>query len=225
MNAEKIHLWLLNYLPVIGYAVYGLMSDFENKIFFKILITGWIVMVVYQTIVTTVYTKPNSVFFAIASLLITPLLLFFSAYFGDKNYAIIFIEIAAVGLLGIVFALIYAFIYKGVKEGMPKEMIAPVLITTTLFVTAGYFLIKLFLLFFESQNYNLFTIIVICLAVANTTFFFATRLADLTNKMGNKGGADTKPKKEFSAKGILITIFIWIVLVPVGIWVKTLIVN
>jgi hypothetical protein len=51
MSSEKIHLALLTYLPLFGFAMYGILTGFGNDLFIKILISGWIVVVVYQTLI------------------------------------------------------------------------------------------------------------------------------------------------------------------------------
>lgn len=217
---EKIHRRLLNYLPLLGYAVWAIMTGFDNELFPPVLLSGWIVMVVYQTILSAIYSPPRYILLSIASLLITPLLLFVNAYLKEIDYSVIFIEVSAVGLISIIIALIAAFIIKAVKEGMPPEVRFAVIFTIGLFGTAGYFMGKLLYRFFESQQFDWVNILVVAAGISSTSFYFIHRMHALTNRFS--GQMDTAKKNEFPVSGVLITLFTWIALVPLAMWVKML---
>lgn len=219
MSSEKMHRALLTWLPVFGYAMYGILTGFDNELFIKILITGWIVVVVYQTLLSVVYTIPEHPVLSIAGLLLTPLMLLTVSWINASDYSVIFIEMAAIDMMGVIVGLIYAFIHKGMKDGIKDAPVFPILFTIGIMATAGYFLGKLFYRFFEIQNFDWMVICIICLAVLRSIFFFGGRLSGVTN-----GSASLNKNNEFSASGILITLGIWFVVVPLTIWIRSLII-
>jgi hypothetical protein len=225
MKGEKIHLALLTYLPLFGFAMYGILTGFGNDLFIKILISGWIVVVVYQTLLAAVYSAPAKPLLSIAGLIITPILLLIAAWFNTSDYSVIFIEMAAIDMMGVIVGLIYAFAYKAFKDGIKDAPVFPILFTIGIMATAGYFLGKLFYRFFEIQNFDWITITIVSLAVIRSIFFFGGRLSGLTNRMGSGKNAGTiEASKEFSVSGILITLGIWFILVPLLIWIRSLII-
>lgn len=215
----KLHLSLLNYSPLAGFAVYSILSGFKNELFLPVLLSGWIVVVIFQTILTAVYTPPKYPLIAILALLFPALFLLGNALFQNQDYAVVFIEMAAVDMMGVIIGLVYAFVYKALRDGTSDAPVFAILFTIGLLVTAGYFLTKLFLHFFYLQNFDWICITLVVLAVFRSVIFFASRLASLTNRLGEarkKGSPQesVKPKREMSAKGILITIGIWLIIVP-----------
>ncbi|MBK9193285.1 MAG: hypothetical protein IPM77_18325 [Crocinitomicaceae bacterium] len=70
MKGEKSHLFLLTYLPLLGFAVYSILTGFDNPLFLPIYLSGWIVLAIYQTILAAVYTPPQNVFLSIIALFI-----------------------------------------------------------------------------------------------------------------------------------------------------------
>ncbi len=225
MKLANIHLALLSYLPVFGFAMYGILTGFGDDLFFKIFISGWIVVVVYQTLLAVVYTPPEQPFVSILGILLTPILLLFVSWFNTTDYSVIFIEMAAIDMMGVIAGLIYAFGYKSYKDGIRDAPLFPILFTIGIMAAAGYFLGKLFYRFFEIQNFDWITISIVILAVLRSIFFFAGRLSGLTNRLGsNNNRASTKANKEFSVSGILITLGVWFILVPLSIWIRSLII-
>lgn len=225
MSSQKIHLTLLTYLPVFGFAMYGILTGFGNDLFIKILISGWIVVVVYQTLLAAIYSPPAQPLLSTAGLIITPILLLAAAWFNSSDYSVIFIEMAAIDMMGVIIGLIYAFAHKALKDGIKDAPVFPILFTIGIMATAGYFLSKLFYRFFEIQNFDWITISIVSLAVVRSIFFFGGRLAGLTNRMGSaKNTESTKANKEFSVSGILLTLGVWFILVPLSIWIRSLII-
>jgi hypothetical protein len=225
MRGEKIHLALLSYLPVFGFAMYGILTGFGNELFIKILISGWIVVVVYQTLLAAVYSAPAQPILSITGVILTPILLLVATWFNASDYSVIFIEMAAIDMMGVIVGLIYAFVHKAVKDGIKDAPVFPILFTIGIMATAGYFLGKLFYRFFEMQDFDYITISIVALAIVRSILFFGGRLSGLTNRMGSaKNIESSKANKEFSVSGILITIGIWFILVPLLIWVRSLII-
>lgn len=225
MSSEKIHFALISYLPLFGFAMYGILTGFGNDLFIKILISGWIVLVVYQTLLSVVYSPPHQPILSILALLLTPVLLLAASWFNTTDYSVIFIEMAAIDMMGVIVGLIYAFAHKAFKDGIKDAPVFPILFTIGIMATAGYFLSKLFYRFFEIQNFDWITITIVSLAVVRSIFFFGGRLSGLTNRMGtSKDTESTKANKEFSVSGILITLGVWFILVPLSIWIRSLII-
>jgi hypothetical protein len=229
MSSEKIHLALLTYLPLFGFAMYGILTGFGNDLFIKILISGWIVVVVYQTLLAAVYSAPAQPILSIAGLLMTPILLLVAAWFNTSDYSVIFIEMAAIDMMGVIVGLIYAFAHKAFKDGIKDAPVFPILFTIGIMATAGYFLGKLFYRFFEMQDFDWITISIVTLAVVRSIFFFGGRLSNLTSRMvlakkeGNTAEA-VKQDRDVSVSGILITLGVWFILVPLLIWIRSLII-
>ena len=225
MKAEKLHLFLLTYMPLAGFAVYSIMTGFENPLFLPIYLSGWIVLLIYQTILTAVYTPPQNSVLSIIALFIPLLFLALNSWYFQQDISVIFIELAAVDLMGIILGLIYAFGHKAVVSGTKDAPVFAILFTIGIIGTAGFFLTKLFLRFFETQNYDWIVITLISLAVCRSVYFFSSRLAAITNRMAkSKDGNDTVVKREASVSTILISTGIWIIIVPLLTWIASMII-
>lgn len=215
----RLHLAILHYMPVCGFAVYAILAGFENEFFQPILLSGWIVVVVYQTILTAVYSPPTHPSLAVALLLTPPTFLIVHAWYGQLDVAGIFIEFAAVDLLGVILGTNYAFIHKAVRGGLDSGGAYAVLFFLGITGTAGYFLVRLLHHFFQSQHYDGIILTVYTLAVLRSTLFFAGRLTALVARRRAQG----VPPREFSAQEILTSVGLWLVAVPLLVWLRNLI--
>lgn len=199
-----------------------MLTGFDNDLFLPIFLTGWIVVVVYQTAVSKIYVAPKNYFLAFALLVLPILFLVVNSFLKELEVAIIFIELALVDLFAMVVALNYAIIHKAIKEGVKGAPVFAILFTMALFSTAGFYLVKFLLRFFEAQNFDWLTITLISLIIIKSSVQLSYRMAAFTsfassskNNSENssirfEGGAE----KEFSASEILITLGIWFVIIP-----------
>jgi hypothetical protein len=225
MSGEKIHLFLLTYLPLVGFATYSVLTGFDNPLFLPIYLSGWIVLAIYQTILAGVYTAPKNIIISIVALFVPLIFLIANAWFFKQDFSVIFIELAAVDMMGIILGLIYAFAHKAIVSGTKDAPVFAILFTIGIIGTAGFFLSKLFIRFFESQSYDWIVITVILFAVARSVFFFASRLAAITNRMNNSGKEENPGlKKEASVSTILISVGIWILIVPFLVWIVSMLI-
>lgn len=222
---EKIHLAILNYLPVIGFTMYALLTGFDNELFLPLLLSGWIVVVIFQTILTAVYTPPKHASVAIIFVIIPLLLLLVNAWYFGIDYASVFIEMAAIDLLGVIAALNYAFIHKAIKDGLKNAPVFAILFTIGIISTAGYFLVKLMLRFLADQNYQILLIVILSASVIRSVVFFAGRLTTRLKVMRSSAKDSTfSPRGEFSATAILISVGLWLIIVPLLVWIKSLLI-
>lgn len=226
MTAEKMHLGILNFLPIIGFAIYGMLTGFSNPLFWPIYLTGWIIVVVYQAILTVAYKPPRFAWLALIMVIITPAILITNALIKNSDIAIAFIEMAAIDLLGLVIGFIIAVIYKLMKEGAGDAPIFALVFTIALFCTAAFFLVKLILLFFEMEGFDLIVVGIVAFGVIRSAAFFATRLNELTNRLlAKEKAADEAPAREIAPELVLITIGIWLAIIPLLTWIASLIMG
>lgn len=217
--SDKIHLTLLNYLPLIGFAIYGMLTGFSNDLFRYLFLAGWIVMVVYQVILTAVYTPPKNTLIAIFITLLIPTFLLVNASVQKMSYDIIFIEMAAMDMMGVILALIYVFSVKMWQTKLKDAPVFPIIFTIIILILVGFFLVRFFLRFFEKQEYELITTSVLIFGILKSTMFFGTRLLDLVGKRLQKDNQPVKAvSRDFSEKGILITLAIWFIGIPIAIY-------
>lgn len=225
---EKIHLGLLNYLPLAGFGLYALLTGFDNPLFLPILLTGWIVLVVFQTILTAVYTPPRFIWIAILSMLLTPTLLLVNAIIRQDDPALPFIEMAGFDLMGLIIGLILAIVLKLMREGIREAPLFPILFTIGLFATAAFFLGKLFYHFLALSAFDWVTVVLVLFGISRSAAYFVTRMSKLTGRFGSSKGKtphdNSSPKREFSAGGILITLGIWLIVIPLIVWIRSLII-
>lgn len=172
--AERIHSWLLHYIPLIGYAVYGCMVGFDDKLFRYLIFSGGIVLAVYQTVLASIYVKPKSYFLAIFWMLLPIALLVAYALMVDQFYwHYVFLEFTAVDLTAMLVALLIAFAAKAVRErGVGGGFLGPVVFTSILFGGMVFLFVLLFWEFFKRTNFDYLNMIIICLAVGRSTFSF-----------------------------------------------------
>ncbi|MBK7130787.1 MAG: hypothetical protein IPM74_04245 [Crocinitomicaceae bacterium] len=222
---EKIHLTLLNYLPVLGFGMYALLTGFSDDLFLPLLLSGWIVVVIFQTILTAVYTPPKHASLAIIFVVLPLFLLLVNAWYFNIDYATVFIEMAAIDLLGVIAALNYAFIHKAAKDGLKDAPVFAIVFTIGIISTAGFFLVKLMLRFLADQNYQILLIILLSVSVIRSVLFFAGRLTTRLRTIGSSSKNSTIAQRgEFSAVAILISVGLWLIVVPLLVWIKSLII-
>ncbi|MBK9193284.1 MAG: hypothetical protein IPM77_18320 [Crocinitomicaceae bacterium] len=149
----------------------------------------------------------------------------FNSWYFKQDYSVIFIELAAVDMMGIIIGLIYAFAHKAIVSGTKDAPVFAVLFTIGIIGTAGFYLAKLFIRFFETQNFDWIVITVILLAVSRSVFFFASRLAAITIRMSKSSEVkNSGVQKEASVSTILISTGIWILGVPFLVWITSMLI-
>lgn len=199
-----------------------MLSGFDNDLFLPIFLTGWIVVVVYQTAISKIYVAPKNYFLAFALLILPIVFLVVNSFLKELDVAIVFIELALVDLFAMVVALNYAIIHKAIREGVKGAPVFAILFTMALFSTAGFYLVKFLLRFFEAQNFDWVCIAIISLAVLKSSIQLSSRMAAFTSfassSKNNSENSSTRfeggAEKEFSTSEILITIGIWLVIIP-----------
>lgn len=214
--AERIHSWLLHYIPLIGYAVYGCMVGFDDKLFRYLIFSGGIVLAVYQTVLASIYVKPKSYFLAIFWMLLPIALLVAYALMVDQFYwHYVFLEFTAVDLTAMLVALLIAFAAKAVRErGVGGGFLGPVVFTSILFGGMVFLFVLLFWEFFKRTNFDYLNMIIICLAVGRSTFSFFWGVNGLAGGRGGNPDGMKKSDDDIAFKVILPSLGLWYIGVP-----------
>ena len=213
---ERIHTWLLHYMPLIGYAVYGCAVGFEDDLFRYLIFAGGIVLVVYQTVLASIYIRPKSFILAISWMVLPIIVLVAYALIVDQFYwHYVFLEFTAVDLTAMLLALLIAFAAKAVREkGVGGGFLFPVLFTSILFGGVIFLFVLLFLEFFERTNFDYLNIVIICLAVLRSTFSFFWGVNGLAGGRGGHPEGMKKSDDDIAFKVILPSLGLWMIGVP-----------
>lgn len=219
---KRLHIWLLNYLPLVGYIVYGIGVGFDDNIFTYLIYGGGITLVVYQTVLASIYQPPRSYFMAISGMLLPIIVLSIYTFAqGEDFWPIVFLEFTAIDLTAMLIMLMFSFVMKAIREkGIDGGFAFPVIFSFLLFGGFVAVFVAIFLQLFARTDFDIVNICVISFAVLRSALYFYRGIAPLADLPGGTDGdrGTDASDDDVAFKILLPSLGLWYIAGPFLVW-------